>query len=648
MLARRFSCPPVQEALYDLRDVPEAERDMRNTLILRPSRDDWLALLGELVQLTNEAVRRRAASPRDASKPLLLEYMADRMDIDDPLFGYLAVEKNKGWIQGFVTCTTFTTWHRGFRWDSLDPCLDLAASPHDEDENGTQGSGGSTVAPERNCGGSHGHGGGRAIDSDGSLSTEMMTEVFAGDPDNEGVVWPRVAEISLLGALGCGRWLLQLVIDGLEVRASPYRYVTLMATHNAIPFYERMGFVRVGAVQAMPRATDNDEADESHSPSKGSLAGKKRKAAAGGGGTVSGEARGAARGMVCSRHRVHVCAAGETCAALARRYEVDVFDILFLNQRAFPSLHQHQPVAEGTSMLVPQAPTVAEARAQAAATRQVWHVVIEEASLAQLGALTSVPATTLLHLNRGRITGLQLTSVLRCGTRVLIGGDAEHDYDAYCHWTFPDDNAREEEPSYMMVRRLKPHSERRDGGVRETQGGGAAASDAADALEQAKRMLVHARPQVVPAPARQAIFDKIRARRRASDAADAAAPADANAAATVAASAASVAPPPPPPAALFNRVVRIEGEEGYWYVLTYLPDLQWCHVAPLTTRGVFKGTRSASDGRPKWMLLSEEEGGEMDVGAARCIIMRAKEMQNTPENADLEEWDILGEEEEPR
>jgi hypothetical protein len=41
------------------------------------------------------------------------------------------------------------------------------------------------------------------------LSAELMQEVFAGDPDGEGVVWPRVAEISLLGALGCGRWLVQ-------------------------------------------------------------------------------------------------------------------------------------------------------------------------------------------------------------------------------------------------------------------------------------------------------------------------------------------------------------------------------------------------------------------------------------------------------
>ena len=41
--------------------------------------------------------------------------------------------------------------------------------------------------------------------------------------------------------------------------------------------------------------------------------------------------------------------------------------------------------------------------------------------------------------------------------------------------------------------------------------------------------------------------------------------------------------------ALVNRVVQIDGEDDYeyWYVLTYLPDLQWCHVAPLEVRSEF-------------------------------------------------------------
>ena len=144
MLARRFSCPPVFEAAYEPREVPEAARDMRGSVIFRPTREDWLRLLGEMIQLTNEAVRRRAASARDASKPLQLEFMADRIDVDDPLFGYMAVTKDKGWLQGFITATTFTTWHRGFRWDSLSPCVDHEPS-HDHD-NASSPSGSTAVA----------------------------------------------------------------------------------------------------------------------------------------------------------------------------------------------------------------------------------------------------------------------------------------------------------------------------------------------------------------------------------------------------------------------------------------------------------------------------------------------------------------------
>jgi hypothetical protein len=206
MLARRFSCPPVFECTYDPRDVPNCDRKMSNTVLVRPSREEWLTLLGEMVQITNEAVRRRASCAKDASKPLSLEYMADRMDVDDPLFGYLAVTKDKGWMQGYVTCTTFTTWHRGFRWDSTNPAVDLnrhgGSTPADADDD-----------PDAS----------NAADLDGSLSADLMTEIYAGDPDNEGVQWPHVAELSLLGALGCGGWLVQLILDGLDSSDSPYR-----------------------------------------------------------------------------------------------------------------------------------------------------------------------------------------------------------------------------------------------------------------------------------------------------------------------------------------------------------------------------------------------------------------------------------------
>jgi hypothetical protein len=42
-------------------------------------------------------------------------------------------------------------------------------------------------------------------DTDGNLAREMQATVRCGDIWNEGVVWPRIAEISLLGGLGCGK-----------------------------------------------------------------------------------------------------------------------------------------------------------------------------------------------------------------------------------------------------------------------------------------------------------------------------------------------------------------------------------------------------------------------------------------------------------
>ena len=38
---------------------------MTNSTIVRPTREEWLAMLGELVQMCNECVRRKAQSRKD-------------------------------------------------------------------------------------------------------------------------------------------------------------------------------------------------------------------------------------------------------------------------------------------------------------------------------------------------------------------------------------------------------------------------------------------------------------------------------------------------------------------------------------------------------------------------------------------------------
>ena len=73
----------------------------------------------------------------------------------------------------FITVTTFTTWHRNFRWDSLHP----SAGVLDFGDGET----------------SHDHVKGVKVDREGCISRDLMAQIYAGDPDGEGIVWPRVA-----------------------------------------------------------------------------------------------------------------------------------------------------------------------------------------------------------------------------------------------------------------------------------------------------------------------------------------------------------------------------------------------------------------------------------------------------------------------
>mmetsp|Transcript_29140 Transcript_29140/g.66808 ORF Transcript_29140/g.66808 Transcript_29140/m.66808 type:complete len:255 (+) Transcript_29140:2008-2772(+) len=98
---------------------------------------------------------------------------------------------------------------------------------------------------------------------------------------------------------------------------------------------------------------------------------------------------------------------------------------------------------------------------------------------------------------------------------------------------------------------------------------------------------------------------------------------------------------------LFNKVVKLNpagikeagNEYKYFYVLTYLPDLQWVQLGPLVKNGVFGSEKSSVEGRSKWVLVPEEENKEVDITASVCEIVRARGMKRTTD-ADDEEWDI--------
>jgi hypothetical protein len=192
--ATRFAQKPIPQPTYSFSHIPKPSRSLEGSVVQNvEEREDFQWCMAEMLLLCKEATRR---SPEQkavgGSKPLSLEYLADRLDIDDPCFGYLVrTDKNlnnddntwkQGMLQGFITVTTFTNWQKSFEWNSMN----TAAYQCDSDE--------LSVAS-----------GLRKWDEDGSLSRELQSTVRCGDIWNEGIVWPRIAEISLLGALGCGR-----------------------------------------------------------------------------------------------------------------------------------------------------------------------------------------------------------------------------------------------------------------------------------------------------------------------------------------------------------------------------------------------------------------------------------------------------------
>ena len=176
----------------------------------------------------------------------------------------------------------------------------------------------------------------------------------------------------MLGALGCGRWLVQLVIDVLESSSEPpYEYLVAQATDNSIPFYERMGFVRVGAVtvtrRKKERVAEVEAEEEEEWKPKGKASAKKRKA----------EKPPTKASWVASPHSTHRTdgvlsrgggrpqhegvsgsdmrriGADETVAQIAVRLGVPLFDLIFLNRAKLPRLSGEDRLKRDTRLLVP-------------------------------------------------------------------------------------------------------------------------------------------------------------------------------------------------------------------------------------------------------------------------------------------------------
>jgi predicted GNAT family N-acyltransferase len=196
------------------------------SVLWKPSkRKDWEDCLSELVAVCTSAGLRQYIALHTGKRgkkpqfvpPLSREYIRDRIDIDDPLRGVQVRHATQGWLQGFLLWTNFTTWTHYFTWDSRHELAGVQKCQHAKK------------------------------DADGTLAEELQALPRTGSPLDAGVIFESVAEIALLGGLGCGELLLRMALEEI-IQSGQYQYVVLQATVGSRTFYERFGFQRVGAV----------------------------------------------------------------------------------------------------------------------------------------------------------------------------------------------------------------------------------------------------------------------------------------------------------------------------------------------------------------------------------------------------------------
>lgn len=233
--------------------------------------------------------------------------------------------------------------------------------------------------------------------------------------------------------------LVSLVIEDLEAkkasRKANYDYVALQATDNSIPFYESLGFVRVGTVM-------KEDIDRKVSASDNAMT------------------EGTSPEIVSSEVISYkIQKAGESLNDIARKFKVDVWDIVFLNQHVDESLSPSTKLYKGTELFVPGKPGGDDEVSQPTATSLCspnWHVAKENETPRTIAKKYGVNCIQIVEANKRRLPELISSSRLKDGTRIKVShfDQVDDEYKPYSHWSFPDDEFEEGEPSYMMVRKL--------------------------------------------------------------------------------------------------------------------------------------------------------------------------------------------------
>jgi hypothetical protein len=261
--------------------------------------------------------------------------------------------------------------------------------------------------------------------------------------------------------------LVALVIEELErMKAcgkANYDYVVLQATDNSIPFYESMGFVRVGAVTAIDEAEQNKRFyEDAHDPSPNEATAE----------VLPDHSPEKPSALAIPNHYVKselttykTSKAGTTLADVAKRCRADVWDIIFLNKSMYGDLTPSSRLLADTILYVPakskfdssSSPRKERLTRQSESETPQYYTAKENDTPRLIAKMFGVNCLDLVEANKVRLPGLISNSRLKNGTKVKVShlDQPEVAYKPYAHWSFPDDSFEEGEPSYMMVRKLE-------------------------------------------------------------------------------------------------------------------------------------------------------------------------------------------------
>ena len=195
-----------------------------------------------------------------------------------------------------------------------------------------------------------------------------------------------------------------------------YDFAVLQATENSIPFYESMGFVRVGCITESNDAMEQKNDDSSCNKTNDNGDGQLSKNNANKIGSQQSESC-----IVSSSVLTYVTTKDkEMPIDIAKKFDVDVWDIIFLNHFMYPDISPRSWLLKDTHVFYPD--TITKDNAITNADYQKfplkngsvprWYFCEDNESPKEIAKKFGVNCRELLKVNKYRISDLQTNSKL--------------------------------------------------------------------------------------------------------------------------------------------------------------------------------------------------------------------------------------------